>query len=68
MKILEETSFISSVRVESEETVLVEVEEIEIQEAKRLIRENSPAKVLSVTLVPLNLNQVFLRLVRGSDS
>lgn len=68
VKILEETSFISSVRVESEETVLIEVEEIEIQEAKRLIRENSPAEVLSVTLVPLNLNQVFLRLVRGSDS
>ncbi len=65
VKTFEEMSFISNVRVESEETVLVDVRDIDIQQARRLIKEN--ASVLSVTLVPLSLNQVFLRLVERSD-
>jgi ABC-2 type transport system ATP-binding protein len=55
--------FIEGVRVESRESLLVQAtDSLEVEEARRLIRENSPGGVLSVTLVPMSLDQVFLRL------
>lgn len=66
VKTFQDMSFVTEVHVESEETLLIDVKETEIQNARQLIAENSPGSVLSATLVPLSLNQVFLRLVQGS--
>ena len=63
VKDFQSLGFVESVRVESRESLLVQTSDsLGVEEARRLIKENSPGGVLSVSLVPMTLDQVFLQL------
>jgi len=66
IRVFKSMAFVVEVIMESEETLLVETENMDTDKARRLIWENSPSSVLSVSPAQVTLDEIFLKVVDRS--